>query len=170
MNLIRTQEQQLINYKQLHEQSEKKLQMISGELTSSQRHGLAIEARLNATYLEINELKKRVRIMMMIMMMMMMMMIVLQCYCVVTYVVTCMLHQPPTPSSASLLPLLSTSSLLHYHHHHHHHLHQLHIHHHHQVSHKAVEVSGAAEDLMLMTRENQALTSELVEVANERDR
>ena len=71
MNLIRSQEQQLINYKQLHEQSEKKLQMISGELTSSQRHGLAVEARLNATYLEINELKKRVRMMIMMMMMMM---------------------------------------------------------------------------------------------------
>jgi len=80
MNLIRSQEQQLINYKQLHEQSEKKLQMISGELTSSQRHGLAVEARLNATYLEINELKKRVRMMMM-MMMMILHYVLLMCSC-----------------------------------------------------------------------------------------
>ncbi len=78
MNLIRSQEQQLINYKQLHEQNEKKLQMISGELTSSQRHGLAVEARLNATYLEINELKKRVRMMMM---MMMLQYVLLMCSC-----------------------------------------------------------------------------------------
>jgi len=78
MNLIRSQEQQLINYKQLHEQSEKKLQMISGELTSSQRHGLAVEARLNATYLEINELKKRVRMMMM---MMILQYVLLMCSC-----------------------------------------------------------------------------------------
>jgi chromosome segregation ATPase len=33
----------------------------------------------------------------------------------------------------------------------------------------SAEVSGAAEDLMLMTRENQALTSELAEASYERD-
>ena len=30
------------------------------------------------------------------------------------------------------------------------------------ISYKAVDVSGVAEDLMLMKRENQALTSELI--------
>mmetsp|Transcript_2324 Transcript_2324/g.3663 ORF Transcript_2324/g.3663 Transcript_2324/m.3663 type:complete len:1405 (+) Transcript_2324:94-4308(+) len=39
-----------------------------------------------------------------------------------------------------------------------------------RVAQKNVEVGGAAEDLMLMTRENQALTSELVERTAERDR
>ena len=39
-----------------------------------------------------------------------------------------------------------------------------------RLSQKSVEVGGAAEDLMLMTRENQALTSELVQVSAERDR
>lgn len=39
-----------------------------------------------------------------------------------------------------------------------------------RFSQKTIEVGGAAEDLMLMTRENQALTSELVEVSGERDR
>lgn len=33
----------------------------------------------------------------------------------------------------------------------------------------SAEVSGAAEDLMLMTKENQALTSELAEASYERD-
>ena len=33
----------------------------SGELASSQRHDLAVEARLNVAYLEIDELKRRVR-------------------------------------------------------------------------------------------------------------
>jgi chromosome segregation ATPase len=35
---------------------------------------------------------------------------------------------------------------------------------------KSAELNGAAEDLMLMTKENQALTSELAETAAERDR
>ena len=39
-----------------------------------------------------------------------------------------------------------------------------------RFSQKSIEIGGAAEDLMLMTRENQALTSELVEVSAERDR
>lgn len=39
-----------------------------------------------------------------------------------------------------------------------------------RVSQKSIEVGGAAEDLMLMTRENQALTSELVEACADRDR
>jgi chromosome segregation ATPase len=34
---------------------------------------------------------------------------------------------------------------------------------------KSIEVGGAAQDLMLMTRENQALNSELVQVSTERD-
>ncbi len=39
-----------------------------------------------------------------------------------------------------------------------------------RFSQKSAEVGGAAEDMMLMTRENQALTSELVEMSAERDR
>ena len=35
---------------------------------------------------------------------------------------------------------------------------------------KSAEVGGAAEDIMLMTKENQALTSDLAETASERDR
>lgn len=38
-----------------------------------------------------------------------------------------------------------------------------------RVGQKSVEVGGAAEDLMLMTRENQALTAEIVELTSERD-
>ena len=38
----------------------------SGELASSQRHDLAVEARLNEAYLEIDELKRRVRMMMLL--------------------------------------------------------------------------------------------------------
>jgi hypothetical protein len=53
----------------LYEQNEKKLQMrmrMSGELTSCHRHGLVVEARLNASNVEEgegNELKRRVRVM-----------------------------------------------------------------------------------------------------------
>jgi len=39
-----------------------------------------------------------------------------------------------------------------------------------RFSQKSAEVGGAAEDMMLMTRENQALHSELVEMSAERDR
>jgi len=39
-----------------------------------------------------------------------------------------------------------------------------------QINQKAAEVGGAAEDLMLMTKENQALTSELADTSTERDR
>ena len=43
-----------ISYKQFYEQNEKKLHMMmmSGELTSCYRHGLVVEARLNASYVE----------------------------------------------------------------------------------------------------------------------
>ena len=39
---------------QLYEQNEKKLQMkmMNGELTFCHRHGLVVEARLNASYVE----------------------------------------------------------------------------------------------------------------------
>ena len=37
------------------------MMMMSGELTSYHRHGLVVEARLNASYLEIDEMKRRVR-------------------------------------------------------------------------------------------------------------
>ena len=50
----------------LYEQNEKKLQMMmrmSGELTSCHSHGLVVVARLNASYVEINEWKRRVRVM-----------------------------------------------------------------------------------------------------------
>ena len=50
----------------LQEQNEKKIQMMmmSGELISYHRYGLVVEARLNASYAEINEPKRRVRVMM----------------------------------------------------------------------------------------------------------
>ena len=36
------------------------IMMMDGELASSQRHDLAVEARLNEAYVEIDELKRRV--------------------------------------------------------------------------------------------------------------
>ena len=38
------------------------MMMMSGELASSQRHDLVVEARLDVAYLEIDELTRRVRL------------------------------------------------------------------------------------------------------------